>query len=160
MSRACSICTHLRRPEIDQALIDGLAYRAIARQFDGTSRGALSRHTAHIPEHLKKAAESAEEIEADKLVVQLKKLNAEVWGVLRDARQKGNGFLVLQAVARAQALIETQAKLIGQLNDGGVTINLIEHPEWVRIRTVILTALEPHPEARLAIAAALTNAGA
>jgi hypothetical protein len=35
------------------------------------------------------------------------------------------------------------------------TFNIIMAPEWVEVRTVVLQALDPYPDARLAVAGAL-----
>lgn len=48
MSRACSICSHPQRGEIDAALVAGQSLRDLAKQFDAT-KSALSRHkTDHL----------------------------------------------------------------------------------------------------------------
>lgn len=60
----------------------------------------------------------------------------------------------LQAIDRAMRQLETQAKLQGDLQQEG-TINLWVNPEWVSVRTLLLTTLRPFPEARAAVAEAL-----
>jgi len=62
--------------------------------------------------------------------------------------------LILKVSARLQGQLELVAKLIGELQQEG-TVNIILAPEWVEMRTVILTALVPYPDARLAVAHAL-----
>jgi hypothetical protein len=61
--------------------------------------------------------------------------------------------------ARAQ-VAETTARVLGVMPKEGfnVTINLAESAEWHRVRTAIMTALEPFPEARNAVVAALVAA--
>jgi AcrR family transcriptional regulator len=46
MPQPCSICTHVARDTIEQALADGVSYRHIA-QHCGVSKSALVRHTQH-----------------------------------------------------------------------------------------------------------------
>jgi hypothetical protein len=46
----CTICRHLARQRIDQALASGVSLRTIARQ-EGVSKSALGRHLAHVKEH-------------------------------------------------------------------------------------------------------------
>ena len=69
MAQKCSICTHPRRAEIDQAIARGDAHRAIARQF-GVSRHALDRHkkNGHIAQQIAKAAEAKEIAQAENLL--------------------------------------------------------------------------------------------
>ena len=47
MDTRCTVCTHASRPEIDQALIDGLPLRPLAAQYN-LSSSALSRHLKHL----------------------------------------------------------------------------------------------------------------
>jgi hypothetical protein len=55
--------------------------------------------------------------------------------------------------------LETIAKITGELNERPVVnvLNVAASPEWIELRSRILAALEPHPDARLAVAAALTG---
>ena len=63
-------------------------------------------------------------------------------------------LLVLRTSAQLQSNLELIAKLIGQLDDRP-QINLTISPQWIQIRTVILTALADYPEARASLATAL-----
>jgi hypothetical protein len=65
--------------------------------------------------------------------------------------------LVLDTARRLEGQTELLARIVGQLKDPGV-LNLTVHVEWIALRGVILTALEPYPEARLALASALETA--
>ncbi|HEY8745812.1 MAG TPA: hypothetical protein VIU62_22220 [Chloroflexota bacterium] len=128
--------------------------RNIAAQ-QGLSPAALQRHkNDHIPPPL--AAEHQEQQQAYALDVlaQLKAINAASLGVLKDARQSGDGELVLKAVDRVQRQIELQAKLLGEL-DERPQVNVLVMPEWVTLRARLLVALAPYPAARLALAEAL-----
>lgn len=62
--------------------------------------------------------------------------------------------LVLQTAKRLEAQTELLARIIGQLKDPAV-LNLTVHVEWIQLRGVILRALDPYPDARLAVAEAL-----
>jgi hypothetical protein len=50
--------------------------------------------------------------------------------------------------------LELLGKLAGELQSAP-QVNILISPEWVRLRTLILEALEPYPDARLAVAGAL-----
>ena len=50
--------------------------------------------------------------------------------------------------------VELLAKLSGELQQEG-TVNLHLNPEWVELRTVIVQALDPYPEAKTAIVRAI-----
>lgn len=158
MPRTCSICSHPERQAIDRALLaDSRSFRDVARQY-GVSKDALLRHKN---DHLagKLAGVAARNAEADVRIAidaigQLREINAVARTILHGALARGNGPLALQAIDRVHRQIELQARLIDLLSDGG-TINVIVSPQWISLRTAILVALEPHPAARLAVAAAL-----
>jgi hypothetical protein len=63
--------------------------------------------------------------------------------------------LLLKTAGRLQGHLELLAKLVGELQPDGVTVNLLVSPEWQRTRAALLTALAAHPAARQAVAAAL-----
>ena len=50
-----------------------------------------------------------------------------------------------------QKQIELQAKLIGELDDRP-QVNLLLAPQWLELQVQILAALQPYPEAHLAVA--------
>jgi hypothetical protein len=178
MSRPCSICHHPKREAIDKALLDGTStFRSLAKRFGVTTAplwrhqkthlaAALARGLAAeasgqpVDPHARKIAEHAvavevkQERQAIDTVQQLRAINAACLEVLREARSSGKSMMLLQAVDRIARQIELQAKLLGQIQDGA-TVNVAVLPEWHGIRHVVLQALVPHPEARLAVAEAL-----
>jgi hypothetical protein len=157
VARPCTVCTHPDRNAIDEALAGGSSARDIAASFR-VSEDAVARHKGqHLRLRLMEARNSAEESEraqALDVLAQLKAINAASLGVLRDARQSGDGELVLKAVDRVQRQIELLAKLLGEL-DERPQVNVLVMPEWVTLRARLLTALAPYPAARLALAEAL-----
>ena len=118
MPRICTVCTYLQRVAVDTALVRGEgAFRTIADRF-GLSATALKRHKAkHLPMTLVKAQESEDVAHAIDVVRQLKAINGASLQILNEARQTGNGELVLKAVDRVQRQIELRAKLLGELDD-------------------------------------------
>lgn len=158
MPRVCTACSHPHRPEIDRALVDDSAsFRDIARQY-AVSKDALARHKReHLGPRLARVAERNEQADirtAIDVVAQLRAINGVALSVLKEARNADDGDLALRAIDRIQKQIELQAKLIDLIRDGD-TVNVIVAPEWVRLRTVIVTALQHHPEARQAVTTAL-----
>ena len=64
--------------------------------------------------------------------------------------------LILSATKRLDGHTELLARLLGELKDSpGITVNVVESPQWVALRTVLLQALQPYPAARLAVTEAL-----
>ena len=87
MPRACSTCTHPERDEVDQALVNGVSYRNVSKQFRLTV-ASLHRHKGtHIPEHLAKAEEAKEVAQADSLLDRLMDLSRETSLILKEARE-------------------------------------------------------------------------
>ncbi len=156
MPRRCTICTHKSRSKIDQALVERQPFRNIAAQF-GVSTSALVRHfDDHLPAALVKAHEATEAAQADALLAQVVDLRDKALGVLDKAEESDDLRAALSAIREARGCVELLAKLAGQLKDSP-TINLILMPEWRQLQAAILAALEPHVEARLAVASALSE---
>jgi hypothetical protein len=161
MPRICTVCASPQREEINAALISTDSIRTIANRFRLTA-SAVQRHRAgHLPAALLKAAEIADVVEAGTLLERLKAINRETAAVLREARATDtkDNELALKAIARVEKQIELEGRLLGELNEGAV-VHVVVSPEWQRLRVAILTALEPFPAARLAVAGAVLNAGA
>jgi hypothetical protein len=118
----------------------------------------LNRHKKHIPARLAKASEAAEVIQADTLLARLLSLNAETMAILREARagRIKDNELALRAIARAEKQLELQGKLLGDLNDTPTVNVLMAAPEWLTLRSTIILALEPYPQARTAVLEALS----
>ncbi len=71
MPRVCTVCTHEKRAEVDQALIVRQPFRTIAGQY-GVSKSALLRHhDDHLPAALVRAQEATEAAQADALLAQV-----------------------------------------------------------------------------------------
>jgi hypothetical protein len=62
--------------------------------------------------------------------------------------------LILKTSQRLEGQVELLGKLVGKLQEGP-TVNLLILPEWLTMRAIIMTALAPFPQAKLAVAAAL-----
>ncbi len=157
MPRSCSICLHPEREEINAALLSETPLRDMARRY-ATSKDALARHREHLPLHLVKASDAAEVIQADTLLDRLLSLNAETMAILHEARtgRIKDNELALRAIARAEKQLELQGKLLGELNDAPTVNILMAAPEWLALRSTIILALEPYPQARTAVLEALS----
>ncbi len=157
MPRTCTICTHPERAAIDAALIAGEPYRNIAERH-GVSVGALFRYKSdRLPAALVHAKEAEQVVHADDLLAQVRDLQRRTLGILNSAEETGDRRTALAAIREARGCIELFGRLAGELSDGA-TVNVILSPEWTRLRAVIIGALAPYPDARLAVAARLAEA--
>ncbi|MGB9793340.1 MAG: hypothetical protein ACPLRU_02490 [Desulfofundulus sp.] len=153
MPRKCTICEHPQVEEINKALLSGDSLRNIARQF-AISKDALFRHRQHLPADMVKAQEAEEVARADSLLDQVTELKDRALAILDKAEQAGDSRTALLAIREAKGCLELLAKLLGELHEQ-TTVNVLISPQWVSLRAVILQALEPYPEAKLALAQAL-----
>ncbi len=154
MPRRCTVCTHKDRAQIDQALVERQSFRAIGRQY-GVSKDSLIRHhDDHLPASLVKAQEATEAAQADALLAQVVDLRDKALGILKKAEGTNELQTAISAIREARANVELLGKLAGQLKDAP-TVNILVSAEWRGLQAVILEALEPHADARLAVAHAL-----
>jgi hypothetical protein len=160
MPRVCTVCTHPEREAIDRALVEGAVGLNLASRFE-LSKSAVDRHKAdHLPAALVKGREAREVANADDLLQAVQDLQARAWSILSTAEDAGDLRTALGAIREARGNLELLAKLMGKLHEGAV-VNVLVSPEWIMVRTLILQALDPYPDARLAVSGAMeAHAGA
>lgn len=154
MGRSCTVCTHKALDEINRLLLSGEPYRTIADRFE-LSKTALIRHKeSHISELLSKSNDIKDILNADSLVGRVEE-EAEFVREMRDAaKAEGDIELALKAVDRALKCVDLYAKVQGIIKDQP-TVNITLNAEWINLRTTIIQALEPYPDARRAVIDAL-----
>ncbi len=158
MPRTCTICEHPEREAIDRALVGGASNRSAASLYD-VSEAAVRRHKGnHIPATLARAEEAKESSRADDLLGQVRALQGKTLGILLRAEGAGDLRTALGAIREAKGNVELLAKLSGKLDERPV-VNLNVSPEWLQLRTVIVGALEPHPDARESVLRAIEGVG-
>lgn len=160
MPRPSSIENHPERAAIEAALLEGkLTYREISGRF-GVSKSALDRHREKLAPTIAKAQGAAEAAHADTLLEQVQNLQGKALGILEKAEAAGDLRTSLAAIREARGNLELLARLLGELQES-TTVNVLVSPVWVEVRSVVIKALEPFPDARLAVARALEalNAG-
>ena len=151
-SSKCSVCKHKAVSDINRQLLEKTTLREISEQY-GLTIAALHRHNHnHLPKHLLKATELQETTAADSLVDRLTELRSKADDIFVGAKKKKNYQAAAAALREQRAIIELYCKLIGELS---TTTNIVIMPEWITLRTTILKALEPYPEAQQAIVKAL-----
>ena len=154
MPRRCAVCSHADKKAIDEALVGGVAFPALVAKYR-VSKDSLSRHRAnHLPAKLVMAEKAAEVAEADTLLDQVKNLQGRAYAILDKAEEAGELRTALSAIREARGNLELLAKLLGELDERPV-VNLNVSPEWLELRALIVTALEPHPAALSAVVGAL-----
>jgi hypothetical protein len=154
--RACTVCTHDERHAIDVALVAREPYRDIARRY-GVSKDALSRHTkVHIPEYLAKAKKAIEVAEADSLLDRVEGLYRRTEAILDTVEANEEWPTALAAIRECRHTLSLLGEVAQELSRTP-TFNLTLSPEYIEMRTILVSTLEHYPEARLAVADALAS---
>ena len=131
MSRQCSVCTHERRAEIDEAIVAGtVALRRIAVD-NGVSETALRRHAKnHIAKSLTNSKQAMDAVLSDDLFKKIEVLEVETTGIKATALEAGNLNVALTCIDRMARLIELYGKMKGMVKDFevnvGVQVNINE----------------------------------
>jgi hypothetical protein len=158
MPRSCTVCNHPNLEDIDRALVAGEANTALSSLF-AVSEQALRRHKgSHLPAKLVMAQAAEEVAQADDLLGQMQNLQQRTLAILEAAESTNQHRTALSAIREARSNLELLAKLLGELDDRP-QVNVLVSPEWLELRAVIVTALEPHPEALRAVVGALESGG-
>jgi hypothetical protein len=138
------------------AIVHREPYRHIASRHH-VSTGALQRHSReHLPALLVKAYEAIERDDAEDLSGEVIKVKEDVHRLKEKAEDEGDIRAALLACDKALKALELQAK-VEQLIQTSPTFNLHLNTEWITLRTTIVRALEPYPEARESFLKALTS---
>ena len=160
MARTCTVCIHEARSAIDESLVAGQSSYELAARYSSLSRAAIERHerNGHIPAKLVMAQAAEEVAQADDLLEQVRDLQSRALAILGKAESAGDLRTALGAIREARGNLELLARLLGELNEQPV-VNLNLSPEWLELRAVIVTALEPYPEAKEGVLRAIKGAG-
>jgi len=163
--RPCSICTHAYHDKIDDAILAGASKTELATKYKVTWQSLMRHEKDHMltprqykePERspIRRAArrDSADPQNSVDIALELENLCLEAFDILEAAKAEGKAGMALDAIARATKTLEVLARVVGELKD--VRINITVQPVWISLRQNIITALEPYPEARIAVARAI-----
>ena len=156
MARTCSVCSSPDRDSIDIALVEGKSLRDVSKQY-ALSVSSLHRHAqSHLPETVKAAYTVKEQGHAVALLSRVEGLVSEAEQLLKHGKKEKQAKAWASGISELRKTIELLARVTGELDERPV-INFIAQPEWVEIRTLILSALDPYPEAREKVADALAT---
>jgi len=159
MARICTVCHHPKRAEIDHELVGGAPALQVADQYK-LARSSVQRHqTSHLLEKIAKAAKSRdvrEVVEAVKLVEVAREMLAKLQRLAENAEQDKDIRGAVSAIGKIPDFLRILGEIEGRLQAHGV-VNVTVTPEWSAIRTAILAALQPFPEAADAVSVALEH---
>jgi hypothetical protein len=169
-SKPCSICTHDRRHQIEIGLVHRVPLRALAVRFQ-CSPDALHRHRhRHLTPQMaaailvaQRSSASAVELEtlqrneAEGLLAQLVSQRARLQQQSDLALDLGNASAAVACERAITSNLELVAKLLGQLvQRHEVThANILISSDYLNLRSAIVRALQPFPDAARAVGEAL-----
>jgi hypothetical protein len=163
----CSVCACEHRAAVEVGLVLATPVRILARRY-GLSKDACFRHgRRHVSPQIRAAIlanRPASEIdlarlqvtESEGILTQLVMQRARLQAAVEQALEVGNTADVCRE-QRITANLELVAKLLGQL----VQHHTVEHrnvlvtESYLRLRSTLIEALRPFPEAARAVGAAL-----
>ncbi len=160
MPPACTVCNHDAREAIDRELVSGRSMRSIAQRHPPLSEWAVSRHRdAHLSAALVATVRNSEGRKARTLLSRVEGIVTEAEGILTGAKETGKVSSALAAIRELRGLYELLGRLTGELKpDSSVTVvNVQQDPAWLELRSRLLGALAPYPDARNAVISALTS---
>jgi hypothetical protein len=149
--RTCTICSHARLSEINNALVKNEAYRRVSKRF-GASASAMYRHQQeHLPASRSALVEdNAPELALDStLLAKITRLEAEARRLGKKAEDAGDFRGAMAAVRELVRIVELLGKLQGEITEpGAMTVNVVYvTPPPVdsskRIRSVVVDVEAP-----------------
>ena len=156
MPRKCSVCLSRNVIEINTALVSSVSFREISRRF-GVDKSALSRHKQnHLPALLDKAENAGEVMRANNLIKEIERLRFKAERIAKKAEEKGDYRTALAGIRELTRIVELLAKMQGELTDQSV--NIVLHPQWIELRTTILSVMKDFPEAKMKLVEVLKDA--
>ncbi len=156
---ACSICGHPQLDEINRMIAEQEKLTDISRKF-AVSDDALRRHKEKcIITALSATPNTKDVIAGDLLLEQLQAVRKKTLELLDMAIEAAN-TKVYGAPSHYLSELRQQIKLWAEL-EGRISsqpqITIINNPEWIELRTVIIQALDDHPEAKQAVINAIRD---
>jgi len=166
--KPCSICEHERRHQIEIGLVHHVPMRVLARRFC-TSADAIARHSRrHLPAQVRAAIlaaqkpsavdlEALQRSESEGLLSQLVTQRARLQQQGEMALELGDVRAAVQVENSVLANLALVGRLLGQLitHHEIRSTSILVSPDYLQLRSAIVRALRPYPEAARAVGQAL-----
>jgi hypothetical protein len=164
----CTVCQHEKLSLIDVGLVHKVPMQALADRFD-VSKDAICRHATNHLSPVQRAAilaaqkptaidlDALRASESEGLLAQLVTQRARLQGHAELAASLGD----VRGAVSAEGAITSNLALVGRLLGQLVQVHDVRHTsilisaDYIRLRSAIVAALRPFPEAARAVGAAL-----
>lgn len=150
--RQSTVSAHPQRAEIDRQLRAGVPSMTVARDH-GLSRQSMDRHKSKL---LAKPAGTGDG-DREAMRRQIQSLYNATVDLVKTAKAANAPRAFLAATAEARRCLNLLSKILGILDATPPPVAVTVNINVEELKAVILTALVPHPKARIDVAAALAD---
>jgi len=152
MAKPCAFCIHKDRGKLEKALLERKKTQEEVASIIGVSRSRISEHLSnHLKKDVREAIAKKEGIQSGLNVTkQLMEINKVARVIIKEALDQGDGRLTLKAIERVEKQLELQAKLLGDI-PSGTQVQIIQSPQFVEFKTLILGVLDGYPEVKVEV---------
>lgn len=154
MARQCTACTHPKTEALSLELIQGETIRGVARKYK-LSTSAVARHKKHLPHELLQSSTAQALVQAGSVMQRVQELESRADRIYHEAMANKKQELALRALKEMREVTSLYAKLAGELETQTIHQHVHISPEWLSLRSVMLNALLPYPDAREALIQAI-----
>lgn len=167
---ACQVCNSPHRHSVDVALAHGLGHDAIGKRYDLSPHSVQRHGKNHLSPQMMAAVQhalhpSAVDLDAlkvsegENLLHHLVHQRARIGQHIELAVSTGDAGAAIRGEAAITNNLQLVSKLLGVLVNVHETRHqhILTHPDYLRLREVLLCALVPFPEARIAVGRALAG---
>jgi hypothetical protein len=156
MARPCSVCIHPEVEKINQLLLQNKeTYVSLGTIFSLSPAMLRRHHKKHLTSQMLRSARVGEVVNSNVLLDQVQELQRRAIKILDKAEKQGDLRGGTMAIREATRTLTLQARLLGELVAQAQVNVLVVTPEWHAARARILQALQPYPEAKRAVLAAI-----
>jgi len=170
MSRVCTTCQHLKRPEIDRRLAGGEPVAQVARDYD-LNVSSLHRHKtnclklASSNQIMKAAAQGSAAIallpSKENLSSAYGELRARIDQIVEQAQQQGSLNVAISGLNSIRQTLDSLARLAGHLQPAGTQVNVAVQTNvninLAQIADRVIKRFDHEPELKARIAQALVE---
>jgi hypothetical protein len=145
MSRTCTVCNHPSAATIAVSLMEGRSARAVAADY-ALSYAAMKRHARNHVARGQPSVIPTLQPTGDPTAAAIDPLD-ELVAALRVRALSGDPSTAREY--RLALATQTASKAVAPEYD------VLADPEWIKLQGILLTALVPYPESRIAISDAI-----